>query len=98
VEQSKRSSKWLDKDAGEWLKFPTYDIKLGSLCTMAKAGNIDEYERIVLTLNDTKDIFEDDAVYPCTVINTPYLTTKAEQRKGNAPRSSEVQGDRGRSS
>jgi superfamily II DNA or RNA helicase len=76
-ELSKRSRKWQDEDRNEWDKFPVYNFNMGSLMAMAKNGDMDEYDRIRPTLHETKDVFDDDAEYPCTMINTPFLTTKA---------------------
>ena len=84
-EQSKRSRKYKAADMRDWDRFPTYQMHLGSLMALAKSGNLEEYERIVATLHETKDVFDDDATYPCTVINTPYLTTRESDGPATHP-------------
>ena len=84
-EVSKKSKKWRDADRREWDKFPAYNFNLGSLAVLAKSGDIDEYERLKPTLHDTKDVFDDDSEHPCTVINTPFLTTKSPDAVASNP-------------
>ena len=51
---------------------------------LAKEGNIDEFDKISATLHWTKDVFLDDQDHPCSVIDTPYLTTRtAEEAPSN---------------
>lgn len=74
---SKQSSKF---KAGEcetlWAKFKLYNYSMGSLIALAKAGNIDTYNDVRPRLACVRNVFDDGSDYPCTFIDTPFLTTK----------------------
>ena len=55
-----------------WEKAQIYNYTLNSLQLLAKEGNIDEYARINLLRNRTKNVFDDGSNYPCMNINTTF--------------------------
>ena len=74
---SKQSSKFKPGECAMlWEKMKLYNYSMASLVALAKAGNMDKYYELRPLLNDTRNVFDDGSDYPCTFIDTPFLTVK----------------------
>ncbi len=94
---SKQSSKFKHGECVMlWGKLKLYNYSMDSLVALAKAGNIDKYSELLPVLNNTFRVFDDGSDYPCTFIDTPFLTTKKARRSGNPSGPNGFQKPRGR--
>lgn len=74
---SRLSSKFKNGECAKvWAGFKLYSYSIASLLSLAKEGDVDRYNEIRPTLNCTRNVFDDGSDYPCTLIDTPFLTTK----------------------
>ena len=77
-ELSKTSKKYKRNDcSSRWPLLKPRNFTIGSLIVLAKAGNLEKYNKLKPDLNMNNDVFHDDQEYSPVVINTPFLTTKA---------------------
>jgi hypothetical protein len=76
-EVSKTSKKFRRHDcSSRWSLLKPRNFTIASLIVLAKAGNLEKYNKIKPDLNMNNDVFHDDEEYKPVVIDTPFLTTK----------------------